>query len=1300
MSGFGVVSLAVDDYPVPPGPLPSSDSAAAFVRLLGADRGGTLLASVVATGEGDVVDAVRRWAEDTERPMSSVVYFVGHGRGDGLDHDFLVPDGERVVSFRTARLAEYLQRDWQFRQADPASWTLVVLDCCDSELGVTNVAAVLADRYPKKPRRLGLWPVAPGGASRTGAFVAAFERALGTFTENDERIPLDEVFRRIRHELGDLEPAGFLPDEAALARPGPAAQVVMTLDVHEELRRAIADRPNEIRSHFLAKAQGSEVGEVAWHFTGREREIGELCEWTHAGPALKVVTGEAGSGKSALLGHLVVLADPLLVSLYADSGLAPHLADGPRPRDAAFDAVVHLTGKTALEAVEHLASQIGLAVAGDGGHALRDRVDAFARAMRERRPLGATVLVDALDESQDPEAVALFLREMAAEGLLRVLVGTRRSLTEGPDRPAGSVQRELLDALAVDDAELLVVERDRDAVRAYAALRLGREGSPYLGRPDLMATVADRIAGLDQPFLFARLATAELLARPAMEPDDPELDALLGHGHRGVFAAALERIVAANPAAFDMVRALAHARGRGMPRTGGIWVDAARAIGGSQASADDWEESTMALADAYVTLDAEAGQSTYRLAHQTFVEHFHAAGDYGAGHRAIAAALARRHRRDGWAAANFYAVRYLPEHLVADADRTPPDAAGLLALVTDAGWLVRAVEVLGVDRTVEVVAAARQVATAGGGAGAEDDEAPGVVDVVERSLRRSRIALAREPAQLPGQVHARLKDDARPALASLGSRCGKIVGRPWLRMVEGALDWQADLETTYGLTGKLRGLGFGEVDDRPVVAVAVDHRVVLWDPRQGVPDEAGAIDLGDHRATAVAVATVRGRPVIVTTATYEGATEVWDARTGARLVGAAVPLGHTLAVGRIGERLVIAGAVIGEAALLDAVTLETVEPIGELRRRFVQAFAVHEGRLVALCVAPGAPRHEPPSGTSVVAIAVVDAATGEELWRSIDLETPGTGVDVAAGGDVESAFVVVAGVGRRTYWLTKGNGHIEEPAHAAKLRSLAVGSIGGRPIVASAPDYDGTALVELCQVEQQDTADGVTLFRPRVAGGLWTSPDEFARVSVPPELVPPAWNRRPDSFAVERPEEWPHTAVAASELDGRPVVVTGSLEGAVWVWDMGGGRPLAVAGPFVTVSDFALRFGWRGLGVKPPIATADSIALGHHPERGPIVAVACDGQVRLWTVPSGEPIETGAGAATVVDAVALGRVGSRDVLVTGSKGGVLGVWGLAPAERVAVLTLDDRITDVRVRLDSAVLALAGGRAFAVELVEP
>ena len=116
------------------------------------------------------------------------------------------------------------------------------------------------------------------------------------------------------------------------------------------------------------------------------------------------------------------------------------------------------------------------------------------------------------------------------------------------------------------------------------------------------------------------------------------------------------------------------------------------------------------------------------------------------------------------------------------------------------------------------------------------------------------------------------------------------------------------------------------------------------------------------------------------------------------------------------------------------------------------------------------------------------------------------------------------------------------------------------------------------------------------------------------------------------------------------------------------------------------------------LATADSIALGHHPEREPIVAVACDGQVRLWTVPGGEPIEIGAGAATVVDAVALGRVGSRDVLVTGSKGGVLGVWGLAPAERVAVLTLDDRITDVRVRLDSAVLALAGGRAFAVELV--
>ena len=84
----------------------------------------------------------------------------------------------------------------------------------------------------------------------------------------------------------------------------------MNLDAHRELRRVISKLPTEVRSHFLNKAQGAETGDLAWYFEGREKETRTLCAWLRDAPAgMRVVTGAAGSGKSALLGHLSVLAD-------------------------------------------------------------------------------------------------------------------------------------------------------------------------------------------------------------------------------------------------------------------------------------------------------------------------------------------------------------------------------------------------------------------------------------------------------------------------------------------------------------------------------------------------------------------------------------------------------------------------------------------------------------------------------------------------------------------------------------------------------------------------------------------------------------------------------------------------------------------------------------------------------------------------------------------------------------------------------------------------------------------------------
>src|SRR5439155_1811151 len=122
------------------------------------------------------------------------------------------------------------------------------------------------------------------------------------------------------------------------------------MDALAALRQVLAGMPAEIRSHFVAQAQGAELNELAWYFEGRHQETVELADWLRTAPGGQfVVTGRAGCGKSALLGRLVTLADGRLVELICEAGLmaAPPAAEVPPER--VFDAIVHLTGKGVAE---------------------------------------------------------------------------------------------------------------------------------------------------------------------------------------------------------------------------------------------------------------------------------------------------------------------------------------------------------------------------------------------------------------------------------------------------------------------------------------------------------------------------------------------------------------------------------------------------------------------------------------------------------------------------------------------------------------------------------------------------------------------------------------------------------------------------------------------------------------------------------------------------------------------------------------------------------------------------------------
>ncbi|WP_173032775.1 AAA family ATPase [Phytohabitans flavus] len=117
------------------------------------------------------------------------------------------------------------------------------------------------------------------------------------------------------------------------SRPPVAGQMFAPMDIERHLEEVLTSLSADERWHFLSKARGAEHGELSWFFQGRQDEMDALVDWlegTESG--LLVVTGKAGSGKSALLGNLFTHSVPELRAALTRRGL---LASGasriPRP---------------------------------------------------------------------------------------------------------------------------------------------------------------------------------------------------------------------------------------------------------------------------------------------------------------------------------------------------------------------------------------------------------------------------------------------------------------------------------------------------------------------------------------------------------------------------------------------------------------------------------------------------------------------------------------------------------------------------------------------------------------------------------------------------------------------------------------------------------------------------------------------------------------------------------------------------------------------------------------------------------
>jgi hypothetical protein len=183
--------------------------------------------------------------------------------------------------------------------------------------------------------------------------------------------------------------------------------------------------PDRVVEHLLLAAQGRAPDEEGIFFTGRSEQLGSIVEWMGSpGPGVLVITGPAGSGKSAIAGRIVSLSNPAERESILAAGPVEH-----DPGEGSVHAHVHARKLTVHRVAALIDNQLRrrdvLTPAADGRnhHELLGAI--------QRLPTQLTIVIDGLDEADaDAWSIATdLIRELGR--FAKVLVATREMQRDG-----------------------------------------------------------------------------------------------------------------------------------------------------------------------------------------------------------------------------------------------------------------------------------------------------------------------------------------------------------------------------------------------------------------------------------------------------------------------------------------------------------------------------------------------------------------------------------------------------------------------------------------------------------------------------------------------------------------------------------------------------------------------------------------------------------------------------------------------------------------------------------------------------